>query len=298
MKNDPEALAAALEASGSNYRVLRRLLPRQQWYADPAGTVALKHGLIVDVETTGLDPAQDEIIELAMLPFTFSAEGEIFEAFTPWQSYREPSRPIPAEITALTGITAETVAGRTIEAADVAAFIAGADLIVAHHAAFDRPFAETLCEAFVHKCWGCSGTEIDWRARGSESTKLGWLLYERGLFYERHQATEDCQAVLELLAAPWKDGLIPFAELIERARKPTCRLWAIGSPFETKDVLKARGYRWNAGDNGLPKSWYIDIGEDAIEAEKAFLGSLYPIRSRPIIDHFTAFDRFSKRMNP
>jgi hypothetical protein len=61
---DLDALAALLAASG-RYRVLRRLVAQ----AAEAGDV-VRQGLMVDMETTGLDPAQYEIIELAMRPFT------------------------------------------------------------------------------------------------------------------------------------------------------------------------------------------------------------------------------------
>ena len=70
---DLEPLAARLEQSG-DYRILRRV-PVVTRYADD-DLVALKRlGLIIDIETTGLDPASDRIIELACLPFHFSSEA-------------------------------------------------------------------------------------------------------------------------------------------------------------------------------------------------------------------------------
>jgi len=35
--------------------------------------------------------------------------------------------------------------------------------------------------------------------------------------------------------------------------------------------LKRRGYRWNDGSDGSPRDWYLDVVEDALEAESAFL---------------------------
>ena len=37
------------------------------------------------------------------------------------------------------------------------------------------------------------------------------------------------------------------------------------------DMLKARGYKWNPGGNGRPKSWYIEVPEDAIDSERNWL---------------------------
>src|SRR5258708_7209127 len=59
-----ERYASLLEAS-SDYRVLRRLRPARAMRL-VEGT-AKRRGIYVDVETTGLDPTVDGIVELAML---------------------------------------------------------------------------------------------------------------------------------------------------------------------------------------------------------------------------------------
>lgn len=145
-----EALAVQLNASG-NYRVLRRLLPRTVVTA--ADGTPTRTGLFVDVETTGLDHQKDEVIELAMVPFTYSLNGRIFEIHDAYQRFQEPSAPISAAITMITGITDEMVAGRKIDAEEVASFANGAALVIAHNAAFDRRFAERLSDVFITKPW-------------------------------------------------------------------------------------------------------------------------------------------------
>ena len=57
----------------------------------------------LDIETTGLNPEKDAIIEVAVVIW---AEGSIQEVFG---SFVNPNRPIPAEITRLTGIDDEKV---------------------------------------------------------------------------------------------------------------------------------------------------------------------------------------------
>lgn len=95
-------MAQLLEASG-DYRVLRRLSPRPP--AAAASGAATRMGLFVDVETTGPDPARDEIIELAMAPFVYDLDGAVLEVGEAFSALREPSNPITPQITALTGIT-------------------------------------------------------------------------------------------------------------------------------------------------------------------------------------------------
>ena len=64
MLHDPHSLAAMAEtlASSGDYRILRRLVPRSE-FTESNGAV-VKTGILLDVETTGLDHTRDEIIEL------------------------------------------------------------------------------------------------------------------------------------------------------------------------------------------------------------------------------------------
>lgn len=125
------------------------------------------------IETTGLDPAGDEIIELGILKFTFASDGRIFEVIDEFSVLREPTVAIPAEVITLTGITAEMVAGQTIDLVAVAKFIDDAVLVIAHEARFDRPICENLVPAFASKYWACSNTQVDWLVRGhAASTRL------------------------------------------------------------------------------------------------------------------------------
>ena len=80
-----ETLAQTLEATG-DYRVIRRLKPRPRT-VPPPGT-PLRLGLVVDVETTGLDPQRDEIIELAMTPFNYGLDGTVFSVGDSWRVRR------------------------------------------------------------------------------------------------------------------------------------------------------------------------------------------------------------------
>src|SRR5262245_52818819 len=65
-------------------------------------------------------------------------------------------------------------------------------------------------------------------------------------------------------------GRSALAVLLERARNKTMRLWAEQSPFELKDVLKRRGYRWSDGGDGRPRSWYVDLDESRLTTKSRF----------------------------
>lgn len=291
---DLRSMAAILDASGE-YRVLRRLGSRPA-LAIPEGEKT-RLGVFVDVETTGLDTRRDEIIELAMVPFRYGLDGRIYEVLEPFHGYRQPEQPIPLEITALTGIDDAMVEGQTIDPRAVSAFAAPAALVIAHNAAFDRRFLERFCETFQTMPWACSMSEIDWKAEGHEGTKLSYLAAGAGFFYDRHRATSDCAAAIELLAQDLPNSGMPgLAKLLETARTPNWRIWAENSPFSMKDKLKARGYRWNGDDAVPPRCWYVDVADADREAELLFLAQeIYGREMEPLVRKITAYDRFSDR---
>jgi DNA polymerase III subunit epsilon len=291
---DPEKLAARLEANGG-YRILRRVTPRTHFHP-PDGT-ATRRGIFLDVETTGLDSVSDEIIELAMVPFDFSDDGRIFAIHPSFGALRDPGRPIPAAITALTGITDAMVAGTSIDLAEVAAFFRSTALVVAHNAGFDRPFCEKLCPDFAALQWACSWREIPWANEGFDGARLSHLAAGHGLFFDGHRAEEDCRAGIEVLARTLpRSGRTGLAALLESARQTRWRVWATAAPYGMRGILKARGYRWNDGSDGRPKSWHVDVDAEALDMEREFLRrEIYrqnvDIEARAV----TAFDRFSKR---
>ncbi len=173
---------------------------------------------------------------------------------------QQPTTPIPAEITRLTGITDDMVAGQIIDAPALRAIVGSADLIIAHNASFDRPFCEAFSPMFADKAWACSVSEIDWAGRGFEGSKLGYLVGQSGYFHDGHRAVDDCFALLEVLRRQTGVSVsTPFAELLERSNRSRVRIYAENSPYDMKDHLKARGYRWSDGSEGRPKSWWVEL---------------------------------------
>ncbi|GLH79731.1 DNA polymerase III subunit epsilon [Bradyrhizobium sp. SSBR45G] len=292
---DLATMAETLSRS-PDYRVLRRLVPRMP--STPVVGQEVRTAILLDTETTGLDHSRDEIIELGMVSFDYTSDGRIVRLRDVFSAFNEPSGPISPEVTGLTGITDEMVAGQRIEPDAVSAFVTGAVIVIAHNAAFDRRFAERYWPVFERIAWGCSATEVDWRSHGFAGAQLGYLLNGAGFFHQAHRAVDDCHALLEVL-----DFVLPttgapaLAALLQTARKATTRVWAQQSPFELKDALKKRGYRWSDGTDGRPKSWYIDVDEGAIEAEISFLRSeVYLRHVEPRLQRLTAFERFSARV--
>jgi DNA polymerase-3 subunit epsilon len=254
---EPEALAREL-AQHPDFRVLRRLVPRQQFEPTQG---AVRRVVVLDTETTGLDQSRDRIIELAMLRVDVALStglpcGEVLV----YDGLEDPGMPISPEIQAITGISNEMVQGKRLDEARIASLLEGADLIIAHNAAFDRPFVEARLPQFAELAWACSFADIDWKAQGHGSAKLEYLAMDLGWFYDAHRAEVDCHALLTVLQACLPlTGQTGLAHLLAIAGQTSYRLQATGAPFEAKDDLKARGYRWNAEQ----KVWHTRLADEA-----------------------------------
>jgi DNA polymerase-3 subunit epsilon len=61
----------------------------------------------------------------------------------------------------------------------------------------------------------------------------------------------------------------------------------------SKDILKARGYKWNDRSDGQSKSWWTEVDAEESDAELTFLRSeIYQRNIEIRIERLTAFDRF------
>ena len=140
---------------------------------------------------------------------------------------------------------------------------------------------------------------MDWNVEGFEGVKLEYLAYKFGFFYEGHRAQIDCMAGIELLSRTLpKSGVPVLKRLLDNARRTDVRLWAEGAPFNMKDTLKKRGYRWSPGEEGKRKAWYFDLPEDKLADEMRFLNE--SVYSKPVwilpMDRYDAKVRYSKRV--
>ena len=96
----------------------------------------LKSYIAFDLETTGLDPQENEIIEIGALKVR---DGKVAERF---MEFIRPLTPVSAAITDLTGITNEMVAGARPRKAVISDFLdfCGDDVLIGHNISFDYSF--------------------------------------------------------------------------------------------------------------------------------------------------------------
>ena len=291
-KADVDMLLESLKDLG--YRFTRALEIRSSYLTEPTNNKMLR-AVILDTETTGTDYMQDKVIELGMVAFDYCPHtGVIGNVYGTFNQLEDPGFPIPPESTKIHHITDDMVDGKHINDDEVEAFIASVSIIIAHNSKFDRRFVEPRFPIFKTKPWACSFSQIDWAAEGLGSSKLEFLAYRSGFHYDGHRASTDCHALLEVLhCAPTESGIMPMKKMLDNARLKEYKVSALQAPFETKDLLKARGYRWNAER----KVWHTFIQESAFAAEAEWLKSeVYNNKKFKIErEKIDAFNRFSDR---
>lgn len=287
-------IADQLHRSGE-YRVIRKYQKPQSYNLENPANNKKLIGAFLDIEATGLSYSGDKLIELGIVKFEYTADGHIFRLLDEFSGYQDPNKPIPEYITKLTGITDEAVRGRQINEAEVAEYLQNVDLIIAHNAQFDRAFFEMTFPSIPLKAWSCSMYDINWSAEGISSHKLEYIAYKYGFFYEGHRAVIDCLAGIHILAQslPNSQELV-LKQLLTNALAIRFKLYAINSPYESKDLLKARGYRWSMNQNDKHRAWSIELTEDKVAEEISYLRSnIYGRSSINIpVEIFDAYSRF------
>ncbi len=223
--------------------------------------------IVFDLETTGLNPASEEITEIAAVRVV---EGEIRDSF---QTYVNPHKPIPAEITELTGISDETVADAPDLDKAVPEFLAwageGQYPLVAHNAGFDMGFLRTACQRLgIEREF----TSIDTLEMSRlmlphmHKFKLNILAKELQVGpFEHHRASEDA-AVL---------GRI-YVKLLKRLKE---EMHAV-TTADINPVLAATTDRKNKLKN-LPRYHFIILVKN-----QAGLRNLYQLISKSFLEYY------------
>lgn len=166
--------------------------------------------LVIDLETTGLDPTADEIIEIGAVKIV---DGRISDTL---QTLVKPGQPVPDEVVDLTGISNEmlTTAPSLNEAiARLNEFAAGDFYWVAHNKNFEAGFLNSLLDRPL--AWLDTIDLAKILLPFNRYFRLGFLLEQFAIKHnELHRALADAQGTAELLL-----------RLIERLNELPDSLW-------------------------------------------------------------------------
>ena len=194
--------------------------------------------LIVDTETTGLDPQIDQCLEVGAILFDVASRQVLAQ-----QSFLLPVEANAAEAINRIPASATTLPQPWRPALDyLQSLLDDADVLVAHNAAFDRQWFGRGHLPGVNKRWLCSMEDMRWPAdrqlRSRPSVRDLALAYEIPV-WAAHRALTDCIYLAEVFRRC--DDL---EHLIECGLEPR-QLMRAQVSYDDRHLARDAGFRWN-----------------------------------------------------
>ena len=203
-----------------------------------AESAAVRTLLIIDTETTGLDPQLDHCLEVGVILFDVPSR----------QVLAQQSFLLPVEANAAEAINRIPAAATNLPQPWRPALIYlqslldAADVLVAHNAAFDRQWFGRGHLPATDKPWLCSMEDMRWPAerllRSRPSVRDLALAYEIPV-WAAHRALTDCIYLAEVFRR-----CDELEQLVERGLEPR-QLMRAQVSYDDRHLARDAGFRWN-----------------------------------------------------
>ena len=212
--------------------------------------------LILDTETTGLEPVSAQCIEVGAVLFHVPTRSVLSQV-----SFLLPAAANPAEH--VNGIAAEVTRLPQPWQAGLKHFLAllaDADAVLAHNAAFDAKWFGLGQLPPIDKPWICSMDDIEWpperHLRPAPSVRDLALAYGVPV-WAAHRALTDCIYLVQVL-----ERCGDLEGLLAAAMEPKL-LYRANLPYAERHKAKQAGFRWNEPVRG---AWSRRLSERQAQA--------------------------------
>ncbi len=210
----------------------------------------------IDFETTGLDPAKDEAVEVGLVLYDWKSKKPLKLA-----SYLVvPSIPMGDEAKKITGLKESDfkfAVSKEKLTTKLNWFLENCDFVMAHNAKFDKPFAEKIV-GLQMSTWLCTRVDIEYDEVMHKAKNLVTLAATHGFLNPfPHRALFDVLTMLKI-ASNYDIGAI-----IERSKVPVVKVIS-RAPYDRKDEVKNAGFHWDA----QKKIWFTEVKECDIAKAK------------------------------
>lgn len=214
----------------------------------------------IDLETTGLDPKNDQIVEVGCVLW-HTCTHTLLNCYS---VFVKTDKLIPTDVSAINGITNDMLEYGFEKPDFISALCQGveqADYLVAHNAEFEKSFLmEAGLPFIVHaKPWVDTKIDIPYQAGKGKGT-LNDIAMCHGVFNPMpHRALSDTITMLQVLSK------YDFTEVERYAQAPNVTL-SIKFPYDEtgakNKAVKSLGYYWKSET----KTWERNFKEFQVEA--------------------------------
>jgi len=215
--------------------------------------------LIIDTETTALDPQTGCAIELGAILYSVEHQTSLHHIATllaaPDNSAEHINR-IPAAVLPAIAPRLQSFALQTFWE-----MVQQSDYAIAHNAEFDAQWFGQGCLPMLEKDgiplrWLCTATDFTWPHQTRPSEALVSLALAHGIGVGlAHRALADCQ-----LISAFFDRMEDLPEMIAHALRPRAIYKALVG-YDNRQLAKDAGFRWNHFVQG---AWTRKMTEDEV----------------------------------
>ena len=219
-------------------RVQKRSDPAESPQQVASESAAVRTLLIIDTETTGLDPQLDHCLEVGVILFDVPSR----------QLLAQQSFLLPVEANAAEAINRIPAAATNLPQpwrpalSYLQSLLDAADVLVAHNAAFDRQWFGRGHLPATDKPWLCSMEDMRWPAerllRSRPSVRDLALAYEIPV-WAAHRALTDCIYLAEVFRR-----CDELEQLVLRGLEPR-QLMRAQVSYDDRHLARDAGFRWN-----------------------------------------------------
>jgi DNA polymerase-3 subunit epsilon len=200
--------------------------------------------LIVDVETTGLDPQQDHVIELGAILYSVSHHCVLQQLSTLF-----PVRDNEAEgINHISSQASQEVKDFKLVLQQFQSWVEIADFLVAHNASFDSQWFGYGILPSIDKPWLCTYQDFVWQKNYKPTNLINTALNYGVGVSQAHRALTDCQliaSIFDRVGAEFKQFEHLLEKAVKRSREPLITVVA-KVDYDKKDLAKKQNFKWNA----------------------------------------------------
>jgi DNA polymerase III subunit epsilon len=211
--------------------------------------------LILDTETTGLDPANGQVIELGAILYSVDHQTILHQISTLMRAEANPAEQvnrIPSKVLPHVNRSLQDMARKMFsEMAEQAEYV------VAHNAEFDAQwFPEGIVDEWGTPLpWLCTMSDFKFPLQTKPIETIVNLALAHGIgVSSAHRALTDCSLIAALF-----DRMENLPEMIAYATRPKATYIAMVS-YDDRQLAKDAGFQWN-GDR---KIWHRRMAVDDI----------------------------------
>ena len=236
--------------------------------AEPAAAAVIDQLLIIDTETSGLDAATDQVLEVGAILYSLpqrSVLAQVSFLLPADANAAEPLNGIPVAAT-----QAPQPWRQSLEL--LQALAAHAQLAVAHNAAFDQQWFGQGLLPDLGLPWLCSMEQISWPAerqlRARPSVRDLALAYGVPV-WAAHRALTDCIYLAQVF-----ERCADLPQRIQEGLEPRL-LYRAQVSYNDRHLAREAGFRWNEPVQG---AWTRQLSERQLQA-MALPFSVVPVAS-------------------